>query len=255
MLGNYSLMMFVIVCPAVFLAGFVDAIAGGGGMISLPAYMMKIGAHNAVATNKMSSAIGTAVSTYRYCKNGYIDWMLAIPTVILSFIGSVIGANLVLMTGDMAIKIVLLCTLPIITFLVFKNKDLKPINKFNLTRKGVLIWGSVLSFIVGIYDGFYGPGTGTFLLLGFTLILGLDVKTASGNVKLCNLTSNVAALMTFLIHGQVLILLGATAAVFSIAGHYTGSSLVMKNGIKIVRPIMLVVISILYIKICYEAFF
>ncbi|MBQ1871581.1 MAG: TSUP family transporter, partial [Lachnospiraceae bacterium] len=98
-------------------------------------------------------------------------------------------------------------------------------------------------------------GTGTFLLLGFTLILGLDVKIASGNVKLCNLTSNIAALITFLIHGQVLILLGAVAAVFSIAGHYTGSSLVMKNGIRIVRPIMLIVISILYIKICYEAFF
>ena len=255
MLGNYSLMMFVIVCPAVFLAGFVDAIAGGGGMISLPAYMMKIGAHNSIATNKMSSAIGTAVSTYRYCKNGYIDWILAIPTVILSLIGSIIGAELVLRTGDMAIKIVLIVTLPIITFFVLKNKDLKPIKWIHLTRRGVLIWGSVIAFIIGIYDGFYGPGTGTFLLLGFTLILGLDVKKAAGNVKICNLTSNIAALITFLIHGQVLILLGAVAAVFSIAGHYTGSTLVMKNGIKIVRPIMLIVISILYIKICYEAFF
>lgn len=255
MITQATLKMFAIVCPAVFMAGFIDAIAGGGGMVSLPAYLFSgVTSHNSIATNKMSSAIGTAVSTYRFCKNGYVDYIFAIPTVICSLIGSVIGARLALLAGDMVLKIFLLITLPIVAFLVFRNKEFTPKKKRELKRSTLFILGSILSFIIGIYDGFYGPGTGTFSMLAFTLILGFDVKTAAGNVKLCNLASNIAALIVFLIHKEVIIVLGLVAGVFSIAGHYTGASMVMKKGVKVVRPIILTVITLLYIKIVYEAF-
>lgn len=245
-----ELYMYFIVCPLVFLAGFVDAIAGGGGMISLPAYLLAgIPAHASIATNKMSSAIGTAVSTWRYCKKGYVDWIFAIPSVILALAGSYIGASLALLTKDAVLKVMLLVVLPIVAVYVLKNKSFEPSNKLNLSRKSALALGSFFAFAIGVYDGFYGPGTGTFLLLLFTGVLGMDVLTASGNVKLVNLSSNIAALVTFLLNGKVVISLGLVAAVFSIAGHYAGSGMVMKNGTKIVRPIILIVILLLFIKI------
>ena len=245
-----ELYMYFIVCPLVFLAGFVDAIAGGGGMISLPAYLLAgIPAHAAIATNKMSSAIGTAVSTWRYCKKGYVDWIFAIPSVLFALAGSYMGASLALLTEDAVLKMMLLVVLPIVAIYVMKNKSFEANKKFHLSRKAAIALGTFFAFVIGLYDGFYGPGTGTFLLLLFTSVLGMDVLTASGNVKLVNLSSNIAALVTFLMNGKVVISLGLVAAVFSIAGHYTGSGMVMKNGTKIVRPIILVVIGLLFIKI------
>lgn len=245
-----ELYMYFIVCPLVFLAGFVDAIAGGGGMISLPAYLLAgIPAHASIATNKLSSAIGTAVSTYRYCKRGYVDWLFAIPSVILALIGSYLGASLALMTTDGVLKVMLLVVLPVVAIYVMKNKSFEGKKGLNLSRKAALTLGSFFAFAIGLYDGFYGPGTGTFLLLLFTGVLGMDVLTASGNVKLVNLASNVAALVTYIFHGKVIFSLGLVAAVFSIAGHYAGSGMVMKNGMKVVRPIILIVIGLLFIKV------
>lgn len=101
-----------------------------------------------------------------------------------------------------------------------------------------------------MYDGFYGPGTGTFLILIYTGLVKLDLLTASGNTKLVNLTSNITALVTFMCSGNIVYALGITASVFSIVGHYLGSGMVMKNGSKIVKPIIVVVIVLLLIKIC-----
>ena len=106
------------------------------------------------------------------------------------------------------------------------------------------------SFIIGMYDGFYGPGTGTFLILIYTGLVKLDLLTASGNTKLVNLSSNVAALVTFIFSGNIVYALGFAASVFSIAGHYLGAGMVMKSGTKIVKPIIILVILLLLIKIC-----
>ena len=103
--------------------------------------------------------------------------------------------------------------------------------------------------VIGTYDGFYGPGTGTFLLLVYTGLAGMDIRTASGNTKLVNLASNLAALAAFFSSGKIVISLGLAAAVFSIAGHYIGSGMVIKNGTKIVRPIVVTVLILLLIKI------
>ena len=107
----------------------------------------------------------------------------------------------------------------------------------------------ISAFLIGIYDGFYGPGTGTFLLLALTRLARMDVRTASGNVKMINLSSNIAALFTFLFSGQVLFAPGLAGAAFCLAGHYIGSGLVMKNGTKIVRPIIIIVLILLFIKV------
>lgn len=236
----------------VFLAGFVDAIAGGGGLISLPAYLfagLPTGA--AIATNKMSSAIGTSVSTYRYCRRGYADVKLAIPGIITSLLGAQLGARLAMMVDDRYFKIIMLIMLPFIAFAVLKKKEFKN-EDVEISRKKQYIIVTIASLLIGVYDGFYGPGTGTFLILVYTGLAKMNVLTASANTKIANLTSNISSLVVFLMNGAVVIPLGLAAAVFSIAGHYTGASLAMKKGMGIIRGIVLLVIALLFAKIIYE---
>lgn len=248
-----TLSMFLIVCPLVFLAGLVDAIAGGGGLISLPAYLIAgVPMHQAIATNKLSSAVGTVVSTTRFCMNTVIDWAIALPAIVLSLIGSFIGAKLTLLVPESILKIVLLCVLPVVAVFVFRKNALveKQSGTVSHTRMLAVSWAAAL--VIGCYDGFYGPGTGTFLILLLVGCAKMDMMQAAANTKLINLASNISALVTFLISGKVVLALGLTAAVFSIAGHYTGSTLVMKNGTKIVKPIILVVLALLFVKVLTE---
>lgn len=246
-----TLHMFLIICPLVFLGGFVDAIAGGGGLITLPAYLLAgLPAHNAIATNKLSSCCGTAVSCFRFLKNKSIVIQLIFPTVVSALVGSSIGARLILMVSDQYIKYFLLFALPIVAYLVvFRQNTIEVTEQSIISRKKQYTIAIIASFIIGIYDGFYGPGTGTFLVLALTGLAKIPVKEATGNTKSINLASNVAALVTFLMNGKILILLGLTAAVFSMAGNYIGSGMVLKNGTKIIRPIIIMVLVLLLLKI------
>ncbi|MHB8131069.1 MAG: sulfite exporter TauE/SafE family protein [Mobilitalea sp.] len=246
-----TLQMFLIVCPLVFLGGLVDSIAGGGGLISLPAYILAgLPPHFAIGTNKLSSAIGTTVSTVRYCKNKFVDWGVAIPSIFLALIGSAIGANIALLMSENVMKYILIIILPVIAFYVLKGRTIKQDAVVDtIPRKKVYLIACLASFFVGAYDGFYGPGTGSFLILIYTGLAKMDIKKAAGNTKLVNLASNVAALVTFLINGKIFFILGITAAVFSVAGNYIGSGLVIKNGQKVIRPIILVVLALLFIKV------
>ena len=201
----------------------------------------------------MSSCIGTVASTVRYVKNGCVDWILGIPSIILALVGAHFGTRLQLMIDERYLKFVLLIVLPVIAVILLKRKDL-PETRRNMNewhRRGI-IWA--FSLVVGAYDGFYGPGTGTFLLLVFCYLGRIDVRTASGNVKLVNLASNVGALATSLSAGKVLIPLGLLSAVFATAGQYLGAGLALKNGSKIVRPVILVVLTLLAGKVLLELF-
>lgn len=247
-----GMISFLIICPLTFLAGLVDSIAGGGGLISLPAFLFAgLPMHSAIATNKLSSTVGTTVSTARYCKNGYYDKKLAVPGIICALIGSMIGARLVLLVADKYLKWMMIIILPIVAAAVLmdKNHEEKELT-LSFGKRVVIV--AAAGLIIGIYDGFYGPGTGTFLLLALTKLAQMDIRTASGNVKLINLSSNVAALFTFLFSGYVNITLGLAGALFCLMGHYMGAGLVMKNGSKIVRPIILVVLVLLFVKIIFE---
>ncbi len=241
---------FLIVCPMVFLAGFVDSIAGGGGLISLPAYMLSgLPAHAAVATNKLSSSVGTVVSTARYLKNGFVDLKLAIPSVLMAIAGAQIGSRLALLVEDQVFKIMLLVALPVIALWVLTHKNLDPPEGAKADRKKQFIVVTAASLVIGLYDGFYGPGTGTFLTLVYTALCKMKVLKAAGNVKLANLASNLSSLLVFLMNGVVLIPLGLAASVFSIAGHWLGSGLAMKNGAKLVRWVIVAVLALLFVKV------
>ena len=244
--------MALIVAVGVFLASFMDAIAGGGGIISVPTYLLAgVPMHMALGTNKVSSGIGTAVSTARFIKNGYIDWKLGIPSVALALVVSFVGTSIQLMIDEVYLQYLLLIVLPVVAFVVLRQRQF-PEERGEIDRRKqcAIVW--LASFVVGAYDGFYGPGTGTFLLLIYCNLAKMDVRTAGGNVKLVNLSSNIGAFVTSLRSGQVFLVLGLIGAVTSIAGHYVGSGLAIKNGSKIVRPTVVIVLILLAVKVVYE---
>ena len=254
MLFGYPIWAIVVICVGVFLASFVDAIGGGGGIISLPTYLLAgLPIHNALGTGKLASCLGTAASTFRYVKNKCVDWPLAIVSIPLALIGSYVGTKLQLAIDEKYLKYLLLIVLPIVAAVLFKKKTF-PEHRGNIRpwKQRSIVW--LASFVLGAYDGFYGPGAGTFMLLCFCHLAKMDLRSASGNMKLVNLSSNIASLVVSLMAGKVLIGIGLLAAAFSIAGHYFGAGAAIKNGSKIVRPVILVVILLLAVKIILELF-
>lgn len=242
---------FLIVCPFLFLAGLIDAIGGGGGLISLPAYLIAgLPAHAAVATNKLSSACGTTLATLRFIKNGLVNLKLAIPSVIAAIIGSSIGANLSLLIKEEIMLYIMIAILPICAFLVLNKKLFHDggENEITLDRR-TYITATIAALIIGMYDGFYGPGTGTFLIIAFTVFAKISMKTANAQAKVINLTSNITSLIIFLINGEVLFSVGIVAAACNMLGGYIGAGLVMKNGAKIVKPSIIFVLILLALKV------
>lgn len=248
-----TLSMFLIVCPFAFLAGFVDSIGGGGGLISLPAYVIAgLPAHLAVYTNKLSACLGTIVATARYCKNNYIDKNLALIGVITAAFGGIIGGKCALMVDEFVFKVLLLVLLPLIAMYVLLKKDLEPKNVDQISHKKQYIIVSIATFVLGMYVGFYGPGSGTFLILVYTALAKMNILKAEGNAKIANMTADICSLCLFLFNGVVLIPLGLTAAAFSIAGNYIGAGVAMKNGNKVIRIVILSVLALLFIKVIVE---
>ena len=245
-----TLTTFLIVCPLVLLAGFVDAIGGGGGLISLPAYLIAgLPAHQAIATNKLSSACGTALTTARFARQGLIPWVMAVPCVAMGLLGSFCGAKLSLLMDSGVLSKVLYVVLPVTAVLVLRKNVLRETPDTTMSRRKTTAIAAAISLGVGVYDGFYGPGTGTFLIILFSLLAKLDVRSANGLCKAVNLTTNVTSLIVFLRGGQVLIALGLAAAACNMLGNYIGSGMAIKSGVKITRPIIIFVLLLLLLRV------
>ena len=172
--------------------------------------------------------------------------------MVLAVAGSTIGSNLVLITSDAFLRVFLLAVLPITAIYVMRSKSFGKQDKEPLSPKRTAALCALVAFCVGIYDGFYGPGTGTFLMLLLTGVAHLKLKSAAGITKAINLTTNVTALVVFLLHGQVLLVLGLVAGAFNIVGNYLGSHSFSKNGGAVARPITIVVLVIFFAKVIWD---
>ena len=242
----------LIICPLVFLAGYIDAIAGGGGLVSLPAYMITgLPVHQCVATNKMSAFMGTSVAIFKYAREGFIPWKTAVFCVPSALAGSTIGAGIALMISDRVLKLIMLIIIPLTGWYVLTRKG-EFSSKRELPFRITVIISALIAFVIGIYDGFYGPGTGTFLIILLTGIVGMDITKANGLTKAINWSTNIAALTVFLINGQVLVLMGLIAGIFNIAGNYLGAVGFQKNGARIARMIMIFVLVIFFIRLLID---
>lgn len=240
-------------CPLAFVAGFVDAICGGGGLISMSSFLLAgIPVHQALATNKLQSTFGTFSTTIRYAMNGFMVKEHVAVGVCLGLLGSYLGSKLVLVFDDREVKLAMLVVLPVVAYLVLRNATLER-SKGNRLKPGLaLTVTACIAFFVGAYDGFIGMGAGTIMLLLLTGVAGAPLKSAAGTAKSINLATNVAALAVFFVHGQVIIPLGLAAAAFNIAGNMLGSGSFLKKGAAIARPVILVVLVMFAIRLLVD---
>ena len=236
-------------------AGFVDSAAGGGGLISLPAYLFAgLPPHYTYATNKFGAACGTTFATANFFKNGAMNLKVGILAAIGSFAGSALGAHIVLLLSDELLRTMMFLILPVAAVVILWQRDLPDQNRDDGTlnlKKILLALGIGLG--IGLYDGIVGPGTGTFAIIAFTTLMGFDLRTANGNGKVLNLASNYASLFTYLMNGLVVFHIGIPCAVSNILGNLLGSHFALKKGARFIRPMMLVVLVLLLGKLISDA--
>ena len=246
-----TVQMFLVVCPLLFLAGFVDAIGGGGGLISLPAYLLAgLPYQVAVGCNKLSATCGTVLTAARFLKNGFINIKLSIPTIFAAIAGSSIGAKLMLQMDNSFMQTLLLVLLPITAVIVMHPKLFRdnPHGQLKLDAK-TWITAITVALVMGFYDGFYGPGSGTFMIIAFTIFAKMSLPQANAQTKVINLTTNITSLTILLMEGSVLLPLGLAGAVCNMTGSFLGTGIAIKNNTRITRPVILLVMILLFVKI------
>ncbi len=246
-----TLQMYLIVLPMVFLASTIDAIAGGGGLISLPAYTVAgLNYDFASGNNKFSSTFGTLMATVRYYRSGKLLIVPALIAAAAALPGSWLGTRAAMALGNRIMQIFMLFAIPVVGALVlFKGKgreESKPV-----TKRQYPIY-ALIGLAIGFYDGFFGPGTGTFLIILFTHLLGMDLVTASATAKPVNLFSNISSLITRIAAGNVLFALAFPAMACSVTGGWLGAKLALTKGARLIRFVMLGVLALLTVRLAME---
>ena len=235
----------------VFLAALVDAIAGGGGLISLPAYSVAgLDYDFASGNNKFSSTFGTLMATIRYARSGAVKPAPAAIAAALALPGSWLGTRAAMALGTRVMNIFMVFAIPVVGALVLLEGR-KPERTRPFTRRQYPLCGAI-GLVIGFYDGFFGPGTGTFLILLFTWLLGMDMVTASATAKPVNLASNIASLVTRIASGNVLFALALPAMCCSLCGGWLGARLALTRGAKLIRAVMLGVLALLTLRLAAQ---
>ena len=250
-----SLSAILICCGAALVAGFIDAIAGGGGLITLPALLLtNVPAHNALACNKISAALGTATAVGTFARSHLIQWRLSLVGVVFALIGSAAGAQIALMFDNSLLGKILVCLLPLgMAATLLPKKDMA--HNLNVVG-GPRLWllTPLVCLLIGLYDGFYGPATGSFIILALHFIVRVGLIQASATAKVINLGSNLAAAVSFIMAGKVLWSLALPMAAASIAGNWLGSRAAVRVGPQAVRRFLAVSLGLLFCTLLYEFF-
>ena len=250
-------MDLVMLLAAALFAGFVDAVAGGGGLIQVPTLLMALPAESPATvfgTNKLASIFGTGNAALRYARRIALPWGIALPAAIAAFVFSFAGAAAVAwLPKDVVRPLVLALLVLVMLYTVVKpnfgalaGERLAP----HLERRFALLAGAALGF----YDGFFGPGAGSFIIFAFVRFFRLDFLHASGAAKVVNFSTNAAALAYFVPSGHVLWMIGLAMAAFNIAGALLGARLALRHGSGFVRGVFLVVASLLIARLGYDTF-
>lgn len=244
-----TLSMYLIVLPLCFIAAVIDAIGGGGGLISLPTYMVA-GLPTALASgsNKLSASFGTLIAAIKFLRSKKVLIVPSLCAVAGAIPGAYLGAELLSRTPENIMRLIILGMIPVMALVLILKRNAPEREHLELTR-GKYLLCALTGLLVGLYDGFCGPGTGTLLIMGFTWIVGMDTVTASGSAKIVNLSSNISALISHAINGNILFALAVPAMLCAAAGGYIGSALAIKKGAKFVRIVMMCMMVVLVVKL------
>lgn len=253
--ADYSSFTILALAFLAFIAGFLDSVVGGGGLIQVPALLISFPNSpipTLFGTNKIAALSGTSVAAYQYAKRIKFNFKLLIAISFFSFIASFLGAKTLSYIEANTLKPVILVILILIAFYTFIKKDMGSIQTKTLSLNKQITYGSILGVVVGFYDGFFGPGTGSFFVLGFVVILGFEFLTASAYSKIINCVTNISALFVFIRNGNYLLELAIIMAVCNIAGSLIGSRLALKKGNSFIRIIFLIIVLIMILKYGYD---
>lgn len=251
---DLTLISYIIIIIGSVAAGFIDSIAGGGGMITIP-ILLAVGLppHLALGTNKLQAAFGSLTSTLRYNKSGLIDFKKIWPGIIFTFIGAMVGTLLIQnISGDFLEKAVPILLGIIFLYTLFK-KDLGHIEKHK--RMNTLPFFAIFGILIGFYDGFFGPGTGSFWTIAFVTVMGMNIKGGTGSSKPMNFVSNITALIFFILGKNIIFHIGFIMAVGQIIGSLIGSHIVIKSNPKFIRHALLIIIGITIINTFRQFYF
>lgn len=249
------LFTFIICCTAALAGGFIDSISGGGGLLSIPALLLSgIPPHIALGTNKVSACMGTAVALFNFSRNGLVLWRIVGMGIGFSFIGSWAGTLLAIYLDPQILGKVLIALLPLGMLATILPS--KKVQEIDLPITGIHFWLflPIICFIIGMYDGFFGPGAGSFFILALHWFLGLGLVRASATAKAFNLGSNLSAAISFVWHGMVYWSLGIAMAVCFMVGNWAGSTVAIRIGAKIVRRFLLVSLFLLLLSLIWQYF-
>ena len=242
-----------LICTLGFLAATVDAIAGGGGLISLPALLMVgVPPHLALGTNKFAASLASLNSSVTFARSGKVNFSLVKWQIPFTLLGAFLGAWAVLRVSSAFLNKAVLVLILVVGLYTLLHKNLGMENQFTgLTLRKIVI-GCLFAFALGFYDGFFGPGTGSFLIFSFIALYGFDFVVASANSKVLNFTSNIASLLLFAWYGQILFIYGIPMALFMILGSYVGTKLAIKQGAQLVKPIFIIMSLLVAAKLIYQ---
>ena len=250
-----NMVSFTLICCATLaagVAGFVDAIAGGGGLIVLPTLLLlDLPPHYALSTNKFSATLGTASALQTFALSGFVLWKMALKGVFFSLGGAFIGSMLTLAIAPDRLSTILTLLLPIAFIISLTPKPFRKIS----TPCSVPNWKLFLiCFVIGLYDGFFGPATGTFLIFAFHYFLAVELLQASATAKVLNLASNLASTLTFIGTGTMIWMLALPMAAGSILGNILGSKFAIKKGSESVRHFLSFSLFLLMATLLYKYF-
>jgi len=254
---DYSSLTIVALISLSFVAGLIDSVVGGGGLIQIPALLINLPntpLPTLFGTNKIAALSGTSVAAYQYSKRIKFDYQLLFVISAVSFTSSFLGAKAVSYIHVNQLKPIILVILILIAIYTFLKKDLGTAQTKSLHRNKQMLFGSLIGILVGFYDGFFGPGTGSFFVLGFVLILGFEFVQASAYSKIVNCMTNVSALIVFIRQGNFLWDIAIVMAVCNITGSIVGSRIALKRGNAFVRIVFLIIVSMMILRYGYDVF-
>jgi uncharacterized protein len=255
-LSDLSALSLAALILAAFVAGWVDAVVGGGGLIQLPALLIGLPSSTPPAvilgTNKISSFCGTATSSLTYALRIPLDWRTVMPLVVASAVGSAVGASLAKLLPRDAFTPIVLAALIGVGIYVWRRPQLGMVSRRKHAGRGHYGLTAMIGLGVGAYDGFLGPGTGSFFVILLVAVLGYGFLEASATAKIANLVTNLSAIVVFGLSGSVLWALGLTMGAANLVGGYLGARTAIARGSSFVRKVFLVVLTGLIIKLAYD---
>lgn len=253
-------MEWIGLCFFAWIAGLIDAIAGGGGLIQLPALFLFLpapaaaSAALALGTNKLSSICGTGLASVQYARRIPLPWKTILPASLAAFAFAALGASVASSLSNQVLKPIVLVMLVILVVFTFLKKDLGSRHAPCFEPYWQRFWGALMGAVIGFYDGFFGPGTGSFLLLGFVSLFGFDFMTATASAKVINLATNLAAILLFASHGNIFYEAAIPMGLCNLAGALIGTRLVFLKGNAFVRRLFLLVATALMLKMAWDTF-